>query len=90
LVNSSSIAGFTFDVATLSAYDAVFLALPPVVDQRRLVGGPAIEALGDHPDFDSDHVEPAGVFGPEVKLSEGERGERGEGEHEGREWTDVA
>jgi hypothetical protein len=36
LVNSSSIAGFTFDVATLSAYDGVFLALPPTVDQSVL------------------------------------------------------
>jgi hypothetical protein len=33
LADSSSIAGFTFDVATLSAYDGVFFALPPVVDQ---------------------------------------------------------
>jgi hypothetical protein len=36
LVNSSSIGGFTFDVATLSAYDGVFFALPPTVDQSVL------------------------------------------------------
>ena len=32
-VDSEDIAGFTFDMATLQAYDGVFFALPPAVDQ---------------------------------------------------------
>lgn len=33
LTDSEDIAGFAFDLATLQAYDGVFLALPPTVDQ---------------------------------------------------------
>jgi hypothetical protein len=37
LTDSENLAGFTFDLSTLSAYDAVMLALPPSVDQNVLI-----------------------------------------------------
>lgn len=37
VVDSEDVAGFTFDLATLQAYDGLFFALPPAIDQNVLI-----------------------------------------------------